>query len=108
MTTRHQVVRVKGEVLEPYPRVDVPLPGELEAWAHPVPQRGRDGQPVMVLREEIHHHHAAPAPGPSVRWRMLAAYVFGLLMLAVVLGLLIASGGIDLHALRPPWQETGR
>jgi hypothetical protein len=97
------------EVLDPYPRVVVPLPEE-EAWAHPVPSRARDIQPQIHVREEHVHHHHAPlaAPAPSVRWRMLGAYVFGLAMLLVVLGLLLASGVIDLHALRPPWQETGR
>lgn len=99
-----EVVRVRGEVVGPEPPM-----------AHPIPRDERGiitaprVPPLQVVRE-VHHHYPAPtaAPEPSIRWRMLGAYVFGLLMLLVVLGLLIASGAIDLHALRPPWQETGR
>jgi len=102
------VARLSGEVLEPVPRVQVPAPGEMDPWtAHPVPQRS--GQPVYVLREEHHHHHPAPAAdASSIRWDRLAAYVVGLAMLVLVVCLLLAAGVVDLHALRPPWQETGR
>lgn len=96
--------------------VTAPLHGEVVESEHvavarpvaaPLPARTRDGRNVLVVREEHHHHHAPTAPELGVRWKMLAAYAFGILMLLVVLVLLIASGAIDLHALRPPWQETG-
>lgn len=88
--------------------------GPVPPMAHPIPLRDEAcaltaQRPAHIIVQEHHHHHPAPlAPEPSIRWRMLAAYVFGLVMLLVVLLLLIASGAIDLHALRPPWQETGR
>lgn len=99
-----EVARLHGEVVGPVPPMAHPVPRD-ERGIVPAPRL----PPVQVVRE-VHHHHAAPlvAPVPSIRWRMLGAYVFGLVMLAVVLVLLIASGAIDLHALRPPWQETGR
>lgn len=98
-----EVVRVRGEVIGPEPPRAVARP-----VAVPLPARTRDGQPVIVVRE--YHHHAAPARAAAdgMRWAMLAAYAFGLLMLVVFVVLLIAAGAIDLTALRPPWQETGR
>lgn len=98
-----EVARLHGEVVGPEPPMAHPIPRDERGTA--LVQR----QPPLYVVQEHHHHHAAPlAPEPSVRWRMLGAYVFGLVMLLVVLLLLIASGAIDLHALRPPWQETGR
>lgn len=96
-----EIARVQREIREREPSIAVARP------VAPLPARTRDGRNVLVIREEHHHHHAPPAE-LGVRWKMLAAYAFGILMLLVVLGLLIASGAIDLHALQPPWQETGR
>lgn len=45
---------MKGEVLEPYPHVDVPVPGELEAWAHPIgPTVIYVPQPAPVVEPEL-------------------------------------------------------
>lgn len=90
---------MRGEVVGPEPPM-----------ARPVPvQRRESGQVVHLHENHVHHHHAAQAPVVDRnRMAMLAAYAFGIAILLAVLVALIAAGVIDLHALRPPWQETGR
>jgi hypothetical protein len=94
---RGEVVRVP-EVLEPD-----------EVWAHPVERESRQPEYIVVRAAQLPsvEQHAAPWVEPSgYRWDRLACYVAGLAMLALVIGLLIAAGAIDLHALRPPWLEA--
>lgn len=98
-----EVARLHGEVVGPEPPM-----------ARPLPARTRDGRHEIHLHESlheshVHHHHAAPGPSvDGIRWHMLAAYAMGIAILLAVIVALIAAGVIDLHALRPPWQETGR
>lgn len=67
--TRREVAHVRGEVLEPYPRVRVPVPGELEPWAHPI-------VPARVVVEHV--FPAAPAevepaePSKTIPWLLVA------------------------------------
>lgn len=65
MSTRREVVRVKGEVLEPYPRVDVPVPGELEAWAHPI------GPTVIYVPQPAPVAPEPQKPSRAVPWALI-------------------------------------
>lgn len=101
--SREVTAPLHGEVVGPGTSDHRPV-----AWPEaPVAVRTRDGRQEIHLHEShVHHHHAAPAsPADGIRWHMLAAYAMGIAVLLAVIVALIAGGVIDLHALRPPWQE---
>lgn len=100
-TERSAVSRVSGEVLEH----GVPVARRLPAAAPPL---AGDQVPASV----VNHYYAAPEPGVvperfGLRWDRLAAYAFGLFMLALVVFLLVQAGVLDLNLPEPPWQSGG-
>lgn len=93
-----QLERVPTEVLDPQP----------EAWARPTHTgTGQEVEPyIAVVREIVREVPAQAEPEPSIRWDRLACYVAGLVMLAVVIVLLMASGALDLRASGPELQPV--
>jgi len=93
-----------GREIEPRLRsvpVARPLPPEtvdVDAFFRDVPQ-------LTVVHE--HRYPEAPVvpweESSGIAWARLACYLVGLVMLAVVVGLLIAAGVLDVSVPAPPW-----
>jgi hypothetical protein len=100
-----------GEVVErPVPEAR-PVPGksgiEFPGRLLRVPFRDAD-RPLVIVLPPDRLVEDEPPPEQGIRWDRLAAYAFGIVMLLVVLGILIAGGVLDLSALSPDVVQSHR
>jgi hypothetical protein len=70
-------------------------------------ERRRDRPEIIVLAPD-RLVEAEPPPEQDVRWDRVACYAFGIVMLLVVLGVLVAGGVLDLSALSPDITQSHR